>query len=144
MRTFRISERSLGGECREIRLEGELDLAVADRLHARLKAVAMDDVEALICLKDCDFIDSSGIAVIVLAHRLMAGRGRRLFVCHPSPDAGRILAMTGLTEEGIVVDGADGTHTALADHFGHVVNRPFRAEESLPGRSSSAADLRPG
>jgi len=140
MRSFRISERDLNGECREIRLEGELDLSVADRFQARLNAIATYDVEVLVCLEDCDFIDSSGIAVIVLAHRLMADRGRRLFVCHPSPEVGRILALTGLIDEGVVVDGANGANTALAERFGHVISPPFRAEEALPEPSSSEVD----
>jgi anti-anti-sigma factor len=123
MRTFNVSERDLNPGCRELRLEGELDLAVAERFQQRLDAAAADDVDVLVCLEECDFMDSSGIAVIVLAHRLLAEKGRRLAVCHPSGEVSRILAMTGLIEEGIVVDGTD---TALPERFGHVVSRPFR------------------
>jgi anti-sigma B factor antagonist len=108
MRPFGVSERELNAECREVRLEGELDLSVAERLQQRLNAAVADDVDVLVCLEDCDFIDSTGIAVIVLAHRLMAGKDRRLLVCHPSAEVSRVLEMTGLVEEGIVVDGADG------------------------------------
>jgi anti-sigma B factor antagonist len=133
MRAFRISERDLDGGCREIRLEGELDLSIADRFQARLDAAISDDVEALVCLEDCDFIDSTGIAVIVLAYKLMANRGRRLVVCHPSAEVSRILALTGLTEEGMVFDSTDA---ALAERFGHVVSRPFRTEESAQALST--------
>jgi anti-sigma B factor antagonist len=139
IRTFRVSERELNAGCREIRLEGELDLSVAERLQQRLNAAAADDVDVLVCLEECDFIDSTGIAVIVLAHRLMVDRGRSLVVCHPSPEVSRILALTGLIEEGIVVDGTDA---ALAERFGHVVSRPFRgAEQSLqrPSQRDHAA-----
>jgi anti-anti-sigma factor len=124
MRAFRINERDLSGKCREVRPEGELDLSVADRFQQRLNAAAGEDIDVLVCLEECDFIDSSGIAVIVLAHRLVTGRGRHLVVCHPSPEVSRILEMTGLVEEGIVVDGTDA---ALAERFGHVVSRPLRA-----------------
>jgi anti-sigma B factor antagonist len=102
MRVFRIGERDLEGGCREIRLEGELDLSVADRFQARLDAAILDDVEVLVCVEECDFIDSTGIAVIVLAHKLMANKGRHLVVCHPSAEVNRVLALTGLTDEGIV------------------------------------------
>ena len=102
MRPFRISERQLDARSREIRPEGELDLSVADRFQERLDAAVADDVEVRICLRECDFIDSTGIAVIVLAHKLMANKGRRLLVCHPSSEVSRVLAMTGLTDEGIV------------------------------------------
>ena len=119
MRAFSIGERNLDGACREVRLEGELDLSVAERFQRRLNAAAADEVDVLVCLEECDFIDSTGIAVIVLAHRLMASRGRRLVVCHPSAEVNRVLALTGLVEEGIVVDGADA---ALAERFGHVAS----------------------
>jgi anti-sigma B factor antagonist len=118
MRAFRISERNLDAECREIRLEGELDISVAARFQERLNAAVADDVEVLVCLDECDFIDSTGIAAIVLAYKLTADKGRRLVVCHPSPEVNRILTLTGLTAEGIVVD---GTHGAM-ERFGHVVN----------------------
>lgn len=133
MRAFKISERDLDSECREVRLEGELDLSVADQLQARLDAALLDDVEVLVCLDDCDFIDSTGIAVIILAHRLMASKGRRLVVCHPSPEVNRVLALTGLTDEGMVFDSTDA---ALAERFGHVVSRPFRDAESLQDLSA--------
>jgi anti-anti-sigma factor len=115
-----ISERELDPGYREVRPEGELDLSVADRFQQRLNAAARDDVEVLVCLEDCDFIDSTGVAAIVLAHRLMVDRGRRLFICHPSPEVRRILALTGLTEEGLVVDASE---EALAERFGHTVGR---------------------
>ncbi|HEX5983935.1 MAG TPA: STAS domain-containing protein [Solirubrobacterales bacterium] len=123
MRVFRISERELNAECREVRLEGELDLSVAERFQQRLDAAAADGVDVLVCLRECDFIDSTGIAVIVLTHRLMSDKGRRLVVCHPSAEVRRILEMTGLVEEGILVDGADG---ALAERFGHLAGGSTR------------------
>jgi anti-anti-sigma factor len=139
MRAFRISEHKIDAECRELHLEGELDLSVADRFQTRLDSAVMEDVEVLVCLEECDFIDSSGIAVIVLAHKLLADKGRRLFICHPSPEVRRILTMTGLTDKGVVVDGTD---TAIAERFGHVVSRPFRAEDSLQEASVLEAGSR--
>jgi anti-sigma B factor antagonist len=112
MRAFRIEERDLEDGCRELRLEGELDLAVADRFHARINAAVADEVEILVCLEECDFVDSSGIAVIVLAHRLMTEKRRRLLLCHPSAEVRRILDLTGLTEQGLVVDGDAALHAA--------------------------------
>jgi len=120
MRAFSISERDLDAECREVRLEGELDLSVADRFQARLEAAVRDDVEVLVCLEECDFIDSTGIAAIVLAYKLLTNKGRRLVVCHPSAEVNRVLALTGLTDEGIVFESTDA---ALAERFG-TVSRP--------------------
>ena len=115
MRPFRISEVDLDPKCREMRVEGELDLSVADQFKKRLDAAAMEDVEVLVSLEWCDFIDSTGIAAIVLAHKLLASRGRRLLVCSPSGQVSRILAITGLSDNGLVYDSTDA---ALAERFG--------------------------
>jgi anti-anti-sigma factor len=126
LRPFSISEVDLDSGCRELRVEGELDLSVADQLQERLDAAAMDDVEVRVCLERCDFIDSTGIAAIVLAHRLMASRGRRLLVCHPSGQVSRILGVTGLNDVGLIAT----TDAALGERFGHAVSRPFRDERA--------------
>src|SRR3954470_6432189 len=103
MRPFSVHEREVDGGRREIRLEGELDLSVAHRFKARLDQAARDDVEVRVCLRDCEFIDSTGIAAIVIAHKVLTDGGRSLMVCHPSAEVLRILAITGLTNEGIVL-----------------------------------------
>jgi anti-anti-sigma factor len=129
MRPFRISEVDLDSECREMRVEGELDLSVADQFQTRLDAAAMEDLEVLVCLEQCDFIDSTGIAAIVLAHKLLASRGRRLLICNPSGQVSRILAVTGLNDVGLIYASTDA---ALAERFGHAVTPPRRAETSSP------------
>lgn len=127
MRPFRISEVDLDSECREMRVEGELDLSVADQFQKRLDAAATEDLEVLVCLERCDFIDSTGIAAIISAHKLMASRSRRLRLCNPSGQVSRILAITGLNDVGLIYASTDA---ALAERFGHGVTRPFQAEES--------------
>jgi anti-sigma B factor antagonist len=97
---------------REVRVEGELDLAVADQFQRRLDAAALEDVEVLICLERCDFIDSAGIAAILLARKLMASKGRRIVVRGPSGQVSRILAVTGLDDDGLVYAGIEA---ALAE-----------------------------
>lgn len=95
-RAFRIIETDLDPGCREIRVEGELDLAVADQLRARLDMAIEKRMEILIRLDRCDFIDSSGIAVIVIAHRELKKEDRRLAICDPSRPVARTLEITGL------------------------------------------------
>ena len=113
VRAFRISEVNLDGRYREVRVEGELDLSVADQLRQRLEAAVSDDVEVLVCLECCDFIDSTGIAAIVFAHRQLASRDRRLLVCGPSRQVSRTLTVTGLND--LVYASVE---EALADGFG--------------------------
>jgi len=102
MRAFAIREVDLDARRREVRVEGELDLSVADQLRQRLDAAANDDVDVFVCLERCDFIDSTGIAAIIFAHKQLASRGRRLLVCGPSRQVSRILTVTGLDHAGLV------------------------------------------
>jgi len=52
-----------------IELVGELDLSVAGRLRDRLDALAQPGAKVLLDLSKLDFIDSSGINVIITYHR---------------------------------------------------------------------------
>jgi anti-anti-sigma factor len=116
VRPFRVSEADLNVGCREVRVEGELDLSVADQFQRCLDAAASDDVEVLVCLERCDFIDSTGIAAIVFAHRQLESKGRRLLICAPSRQVSRILVVTGLNHVGLVYAGKE---EALAEGFGY-------------------------
>jgi anti-anti-sigma factor len=119
MRPFRLGETDLSTDCREVRVEGELDLFVAGELQERLDAATGEDLDVLVSLERCDFIDSTGIAAIVAAHKAMASKGRRLLVCGPSGQVSRILAITGLNDFGLIYDSAEA---ALAEGFGTAVS----------------------
>jgi anti-sigma B factor antagonist len=93
-----------GGEL-EIRIEGELDLAVADRLERAIERAGEADV--LIDLGACEFIDSSAIAVILQSHRLALEAGRRLVVHSPENQVLKILQVTGISGNGLVFETRD-------------------------------------
>jgi anti-anti-sigma factor len=108
MQRFKLTEIDRDAGCREIQVTGELDLAVADQLQACLDRVDSRSGVVLIDLAECDFIDSTGIAVILRAHNRMAEEGQRVIVCSPSGQVLRILSMTGLTANGLVSEDAEG------------------------------------
>jgi anti-sigma B factor antagonist len=112
MQTFKLVEKDLHPGCRVIQVEGELDLSVADQLREALERPADGCTQILIDLKQCEFIDSTGIATIVGAHNEMADQGRRVAVYAPSDQVLRVLAITGLTSNGLVFESVD---KALAD-----------------------------
>ena len=89
--TFKLTEKDLQPGCREIDLEGELDLAVADRLTEALDRAVSEQDRIVIGLERCTFIDSTGIAVIVKAHRELAQQGGALTVYGASDQVLRIL-----------------------------------------------------
>jgi anti-anti-sigma factor len=84
---------------RTISVRGELDLSTAADLEGPLDE-ALDSGEAavLIDLSDCEFIDSTGIALIVRAwQRLDSGKnGRALVICSHNEQVRRVLEITGL------------------------------------------------
>jgi anti-sigma B factor antagonist len=106
MRMFQLIERSVRPGCVEIQVEGDLDLAVAEQLKDALERAAGNDL-TLVSLQRCDFIDSTGIAVILQAHKEAAERGRRLVAYGPSDEVRRVLSITGLTDNGLVVESPD-------------------------------------
>jgi anti-anti-sigma factor len=92
---FQLNEPELAPGIREIAVVGELDLATADRLTDALDRAAGNDT--LISLEACEFIDSSGLAVILRAHQLGLESGRRIVIHSPSAPVLRVLEVTGLT-----------------------------------------------
>jgi anti-sigma B factor antagonist len=106
MRAFKLVEREVNAEVREILVEGELDLAVAEQLQEALDRVGSECTEVLVGLESCEFIDSTGIAVIVQAHRTFAEEGRRVVLFAPTSQVLRVLSITGLTSNGLVFESA--------------------------------------
>jgi anti-anti-sigma factor len=107
MRTFKLIERDSQAGCREILVEGELDLAVGDQLQEALDRAGKEYSRVLISLENCEFIDSTGIAVIVAAHNQLGGEGRRIAVYGASSQVLRVLSTTGLTANGLVFESAE-------------------------------------
>jgi anti-anti-sigma factor len=115
MQVFRLIELDPRTGCREIQVEGELDLAVADQLQEALDRAGEEYTRVLISLENCEFIDSTGIAVIVAAYNQLAGEGRRIAVYGASSQVLRVLSITGLTGNGLVFESADQALSALTD-----------------------------
>jgi anti-anti-sigma factor len=102
MGIFRLTEadpRHPG--CREICVEGELDLAVASQLQEAIDR-AEDCQSVFINLEACEFIDSTGIAVIVKAHRCLEEEDRRLVAYGADGQVLRVLSISGLVQSGLV------------------------------------------
>lgn len=113
MQRFNVTERDLQPGCRDIQIQGELDLAVAGQLDEVLAAAVEQCSQVLIGLERCDFIDSSGIAVILRAHNRMEEEGNRLVVYAPTDQVLRVLSMTGLTQNSLVFSTAEEALSAL-------------------------------
>lgn len=95
--TLRIRVRS-GDSTLTLSVSGEVDLANAETLSAELDGLAKSDAATItVDLSDLEFIDSTGIAVLVAAHHKLEKcdaevrlvRSRASAVC-------RVLEITGL------------------------------------------------
>lgn len=99
---FEASAAQLDDGVRVVAVRGELDLSTAAELERPLEeAISGGDSSVLIDLTECEFIDSTGIAVIVRAwQRLDRGAGGggegRIAVCSGNDQVRRVLDVTGL------------------------------------------------
>ncbi|HYG97424.1 MAG TPA: STAS domain-containing protein [Solirubrobacterales bacterium] len=115
MQRFNVTAKDLQPGCRDVQIEGELDLAVAGKLDEVLATAVEECSLVLVGLQRCAFIDSSGIAVILRAHNRMAEEGNRLAVYSPTDQVLRVLSMTGLTANGLVFDNVEEALSAVGD-----------------------------
>jgi anti-sigma B factor antagonist len=80
-------------------LRGELDPHTAPLLQERIDAIfASGRTDLCLDLSGLSFIDSSGLRVILSAHKRADDRGGRLVLRSPSPTARRLLVITGLLD----------------------------------------------
>jgi anti-anti-sigma factor len=76
-----------------VRVAGEVDLACAHRLRAALRGLTGD---AVLDCSELSFIDSTGLSVLLGAHRRFEAEGRRLRLVGVSPAVHRTLHVAGL------------------------------------------------
>jgi anti-sigma B factor antagonist len=103
---LRIRTRRDGSTC-TVALAGELDLANTDELSAELERVENSGATHCIVLDmtELEFIDSTGIAILVAMHRRLNSNGDRFKLVRSEAMAVcRALALTGLEESIPFVD----------------------------------------
>lgn len=96
---FEVKVGDVENGVRTVSVRGELDLSTAPQLEGPLEQVLESgDGSVLIDLSQCEFIDSTGIALIVRAwQRLDSGEnGRALVICSQNDQVRRVLEITGL------------------------------------------------
>jgi anti-anti-sigma factor len=96
-------EVSTDGDTVVLKLHGELDPHTAPTLRAHIDEALSDETRTLVLdVAGLLFIDSSGLRVIISAHKEMEGRGGRLVLRSPTPTTQRLLDITGLAEHVVV------------------------------------------
>lgn len=95
---FDVQEEELDDGIQVFTVRGELDMNTAPQLEEKLSAC---DSSALLDLTECEFIDSTGIALIVRTwqrlDRNAGGEGTgRVVLCSPNHQVRRLLKITGI------------------------------------------------
>lgn len=95
-----------------VRLKGELDHHTADGLKQRLEdAMLRGRVQhVLLSLEELQFMDSSGLGVILGRYKTISARGGKLIICGVNPPVRRLLELSGLHK---IVAIYDSEHEAL-------------------------------
>ena len=98
----------VAGPQAELTLAGELDLATVAPLAEQLRSLAHSATEQVVIdLRALDFVDSSGITVLVRAAGLFANRGAHIVLRHPQPRVRRVLDICRIGEIPGIVLGED-------------------------------------
>jgi anti-sigma B factor antagonist len=96
---FEVDVGDLEHGVRTVSVRGELDLSTAPALEGPLgQALDSEEGSILIDLAQCEFIDSTGIALIVRAWQRLDGQGdgHSLVICTHNDQVRRVLEITGL------------------------------------------------
>lgn len=110
---FDARSEELEGGIRAFTVRGELDMSTAPDLERLLEDTISDtDASVVLDLSGCEFIDSTGIALIVRAwqrvDRDAGGDGRgRLVLCCSNHQVRRLLEITGVESSISMHEGRD-------------------------------------
>lgn len=93
---FRVDVRAAQGAT-VVTVSGELDLASSPALEERLDEVFNSDSELVILdLRELDFMDSTGLSVLIKAHLSAEQGDRQLCLVKGPPQVQRLLTLTGV------------------------------------------------
>lgn len=98
---FQVQSEELGENVQAITVRGELDMNTAPELERSLAGALADPQAAILLdLSECEFIDSTGIALIVRTWQRLdraGGDGEgRLVLCSINHQVRRLLQITGV------------------------------------------------
>lgn len=92
-------ERTESDGCELLAVEGELDVATAPRMIAALNdAFANISLPLVVDLSRVDFMDSTGLALLINAHRRVVKRGRGFAIVCPRGPLTRIFEIADMIQ----------------------------------------------
>lgn len=101
--TLAVHVAQRGADC-TIFLRGELDLANAGTAEAELETALANGNPVVVDMRRLEFIDSTGIALLVRAIQSDGGASRLSFVPSEFDAVNKVLALTGVDERMALVE----------------------------------------
>ena len=99
MREFEVDDDAGVRDAPGVALHGEVDISVAEALEAALEAAIRESAGAFIVdLSDLDFIESTGLQVLLRARGLLGREDRALAVVCPHGPVRRVFELSGLSD----------------------------------------------
>ena len=87
------------GDMAAIAVTGELDMATSPELDWALRNVSATTSAVVLDLRELEFMDSTGLHVIVAANEHLRRDGRQLLVVRGPPPIDRLFAVSGIDRE---------------------------------------------
>lgn len=88
-----------------ITVRGELDLASSGTLEEQLVSVFESDVDQVIIdLRELEFMDSTGLSILVRAHHRALQSGQRFGMVRGPQQVQRLLSLTGFADRLTLAD----------------------------------------
>lgn len=104
---FSVDTRD-GSQAVVIGVSGELDLASSPALEQELERGAASRAEVVIVdLRNLEFMDSTGLSVLVRAHQRATEKGQRFGVVKGPQQVQRLLSLTGVADRLNLADSPD-------------------------------------
>jgi anti-sigma B factor antagonist len=86
-------------------VSGEVDLAAAEAVEERIRTTLSDEPDVLVLdLRAVDFLDSSGLRVVLSLDKAQRDRGARLVVVRGGRRVARVMELTGADRQLEMVD----------------------------------------
>jgi anti-sigma B factor antagonist len=105
---LKVTTRSQGDHA-VVSVSGEIDLYTAPRLQSELMtALSRSPVRLIVDMSGVEFCDSTGINVLLAAHRQARERGGELQLAGPGSATRKVLQVTGLETVFTVLDDPAG------------------------------------
>jgi anti-sigma B factor antagonist len=105
-----VADVRLGSSGTSVTVRGEIDVHTAPALRDRLSEVLREGEELVVVhLDGVTFMDSTGLGVLVGAHKSQRAHGGTLELVCSQPRLLRILELTGLRKVFTIHDGVPGT-----------------------------------